>query len=157
VTTPQLLDDLKRDEGFRARAYQDTGGVWTIGYGHTPAQAGEVWSEDQAATQLAVDVDLTCEHLDHALPWWRGLDLVRQDALANMGFNLGVGLAPCTEQPGGTGLQEFQRMLGALQARDWVHASGQALISDWAKDPPQGVGARAERIAAMFKTGLRHP
>lgn len=155
MTTPALIEDLKRDEGYRGRAYQDTRGVWTIGYGHTPADQREVWSEDQAAAQLAVDVDLACEHLDRELPWWRGLSLVRQDALANMAFNLGVGVAPCAEHPHGTGLQGFQRMLAALQAGDWPHASAQALISDWAKDPPQGVGARAERIAAMFRTGER--
>lgn len=157
MTTPALIDDLKRDEGFRARAYQDDQGNWTIGYGHTPADPREVWTEDEAATQLAVDVDITCEHLDRELPWWRRLDLVRQDALANMGFNLGVGLAPCAEHPDGSGLQEFQHMLAALEAGDFARASAQALISRWAKDPPEGVGARAERIAAMFRTGKRHP
>jgi lysozyme len=144
VTTLQLIQDLKLDEGFRARAYKDTKGVWTIGYGHAHVQPGEVWSEDQAAAQLAVDVDLTCERLDSALPWWRELDLVRQDALANMAFNIGVG-----------GVCEFHRMLAALEAKDWAHASIQALMSDWAKDPPEGVGERAERIAHMFKTGQR--
>lgn len=33
------LDIIKKWEGFRERAYQDTGGVWTIGYG-TTAMAG---------------------------------------------------------------------------------------------------------------------
>jgi lysozyme len=155
MTTPLLIDDLKRDEGFRAKAYRDDRGNWTIGYGHTPADPRAVWTQDQAATQLAVDVDLACEHLDHALPWWRELDLVRQDALGNMAFNLGVGVAPCPEHPDGTGLQEFRRMLAALKAGAWPAASAQALLSDWAKDPPEGVGARAERIAYMFREGRR--
>ena len=29
------LEQLKIDEGCRLTAYQDTVGVWTIGYGHT--------------------------------------------------------------------------------------------------------------------------
>ena len=33
------LDLIKRWEGLRLTAYQDSGGVWTIGYGHT-AEAG---------------------------------------------------------------------------------------------------------------------
>jgi lysozyme len=157
LTTSALIQELKLDEGFRARAYQDTKGVWTIGYGHTPADPHEVWTEDHASGQLGVDANIACEHLDHALPWWRNLDPVRQDALANMAFNLGVGVVPCEEHPEGTGLQEFQHMLAALKAGDWLHASAQALISDWAKDPPEGVGERATRIADMFRTGVRNP
>lgn len=30
-----LVPLVKRSEGFRTKAYRDTGGVWTIGYGHT--------------------------------------------------------------------------------------------------------------------------
>ena len=37
MTTKFLRADLQRDEGYRLSAYQDTGGVWTIGVGHTPA------------------------------------------------------------------------------------------------------------------------
>ena len=157
MTTPLLLEDLKRDEGFRARAYQDARGVWTIGYGHAHADPRAVWTLDEAETQLAVDADFACERLDRALPWWRRLDEVRQDALANMAFNLGVGLAPCAASPVGSGLQGFTRMLAALAAGDYPHASAQMLLSDWAKDPPEGVGARAERLAAMIRTGERHP
>jgi len=28
---------IKAEEGWRSRAYRDTGGIWTIGYGHTSA------------------------------------------------------------------------------------------------------------------------
>jgi lysozyme len=157
MTTPLLLEDLRRDEGFRARAYQDSKGVWTVGYGHAHCDPLAVWTHDQAEGQLAVDVDLTCDRLDHALPWWRALSLARQDALANMAFNLGVGLAPCAVHPEGSGLQGFPRMLAALEAGDFTHASAQMLLSDWAKDPPEGVGARAERLAALIRTGERHP
>lgn len=56
---PRLINSaglalIKEYEGFEAHAYQDTGGVWTCGYGHTrgvgpgvsctPEQA-EVWLE----------------------------------------------------------------------------------------------------------------
>ncbi|MBV8683542.1 MAG: glycoside hydrolase family protein [Caulobacteraceae bacterium] len=157
MTTPLLLEDLKRDEGFRERAYQDAHGVWTIGYGHAHADPRAVWTPSEAESQLVVDVDLACERLDDALPWWRELDDVRQDALANMAFNLGVGLAPCPTRPAGSGLQGFARMLAALRSGDYPHASAQMLLSDWAKDPPEGVGARAGRLAAMIRTGVRHP
>ena len=38
--SPHGLEKLKQWEGLKTKAYQDTGGVWTIGYGHT-ATAGD--------------------------------------------------------------------------------------------------------------------
>ncbi len=50
------LDLVKRNEGLRLEAYQDTGGHWTIGYGHTPAKPGQKISEAQATRFLADDL-----------------------------------------------------------------------------------------------------
>ena len=38
--SPHGLEKLKQWEGLKTKAYKDSGGVWTIGYGHT-AMAGE--------------------------------------------------------------------------------------------------------------------
>jgi len=140
MTTPLLIDDLKRDEGLRLQAYQDTRGVWTIGYGHTPAVEGAVWTPEAAQIQLSADLDRTLAEMDRELAWWRGLDDVRQDALANMAFNQGVG-----------GLLAFHHMLEALEAHDWHGASAAMLLSDWAEE----VEDRAERLAFMIRTGTR--
>jgi lysozyme len=140
MTTPLLIADLKRDEGLRLEAYRDTRGVWTIGYGHTPAMEGAVWTPEAAAIQLAADLDRVLAGLDREIAWWRGLDDVRQDALANMAFNLGVG-----------GLLEFRHMLEALEAGDWHTASAAMLVSHWAAE----VEDRAERLAFMIRTGTR--
>ncbi len=56
------LDLIKRWEGLRLTAYQDSVGVWTIGYGHTaeagpPApKAGMKITEQEAADILARDL-----------------------------------------------------------------------------------------------------
>jgi len=140
MTTRLLIDDLKRDEGLRLEAYADTRGVWTIGYGHTPAVDGAVWTVEAAQIQLRADLDVVLARLDRELSWWRALDDVRQDALANMAFNLGVG-----------GLLAFHHMLEALEAHDWHTASAQMLLSEWAQE----VEDRAERLAFMIRTGTR--
>jgi lysozyme len=144
VTTPALLEELRRDEGFRERAYQDTKGVWTCGFGHAHVMPGTVWTLAVAEQQLAIDVVETEKLLDREIPWWRRLDDVRQDALANMAFNIGVG-----------GVLEFHHALAALQVGDWHAASAALHLSDWAKDPPAGVGERATRIIDMIRTGER--
>ncbi len=52
---------LKQWEGFKAEAYKETGGVWTIGYGTTkwlgkPVEQGMTITEKEA--ELALQVDL---------------------------------------------------------------------------------------------------
>src|SRR5579863_9367251 len=96
MTTANLLADLRRDEGLRLHAYPDPlsgGAPWTIGYGHTgpEVRAGLVWTLAEAEAALASDVARTLRALDTHLAWWRDLDATRQDAIANMAFNLGVG------------------------------------------------------------------
>jgi lysozyme len=144
MTTPALIADLKRDEGCRLRAYPDTRGVWTCGYGHAYVEPDTVWTQAFADRQLEIDVAGIERQLDLRLPWWRELDDVRQDAVANWAFNIGVG-----------GVLAFRRAVPALKDHDYHAASAAMHLSDWARDPPLGVGERAARIIDMIRTGER--
>jgi lysozyme len=46
------------DEGLRLVAYRDSGGVWTIGWGHTGPEVceGLVWTREQAVAALECDL-----------------------------------------------------------------------------------------------------
>ena len=53
------LEALKEHEGFRDKAYLDTGGVWTIGYGTTkcsgvPVEAGQTCTNQEACIYCAM-------------------------------------------------------------------------------------------------------
>lgn len=50
------LDIVKRNEGLELESYRDTGGVWTIGRGHTPATPGQKITLAQADALLAADI-----------------------------------------------------------------------------------------------------
>jgi lysozyme len=145
MSTPYLLPDLKRFEGCRLTAYQDTRGVWTIGWGHTPAEPGQTCSQATADTWLSLDVGIAVRGLD-ADPategWWRELDPVRADALIEMAFNMGERT-----------LDVFKHMLAALKAKDWAGAAAAALDSAWCEEV-NGDG-RADWIAHMLRTGAR--
>lgn len=57
----ESLELIKRWEGLRLKAYKDTGGVWTIGYGHTSDAALQVRpglsiTEEKAEEILLIDV-----------------------------------------------------------------------------------------------------
>lgn len=80
-------------------------------------------TEEEAWYLASNDVRQTVGELDKRLPWWRNLSEVRQRAVANMAFNMGV-----------DGLLTFRKMLAAMQAGNFDRAATEAIRSDWSKD-----------------------
>ncbi len=144
MTTPFLIDDLKRDEGCRLAAYEDTVGVWTIGYGHAHVEPGTIWTQDQCDAALAQDVAHAEGLLDANAPWWRSLTDARQDVMVNLCFNMGWG-------DGSHGLSSFKHTLSFIQEGDFPAAALGLLASKWAGQ----VGERANRLAEQMRTGIR--
>ena len=136
---PELIDQIKQEEGLRLTAYQDTLGNWTIGYGHTPAHEGEVWTEGQAETQLFLDLGEAADQLDKALPWAKQMGVVRWSVFVNMVFNEGI-----------EHLLGFHETLAAAQRGDWDATAAGMLDSLWAKQ----VGDRAVQLAQQMRTGV---
>jgi lysozyme len=134
---PELIDQIKLDEGLQLKAYQDTKGNWTIGYGHTPATEGEVWTEDHAETQLFLDLDEAADQLDKAIPWAESLGIVRWSVFVNMVFNEGI-----------EHLLEFHETLAAAREKDWKATAAGMLNSEWATE----VGKRATELANQMET-----
>lgn len=83
------VDLVKQSEGCSLEAYQDAIGVWTVGWGHTPAQAGEHWTQAEADAQLMADIGKACEHAQDLVtaPLTQG----QIDALTDFTFNMGAG------------------------------------------------------------------
>ena len=142
MTTSALILSLKMDEGFRGTAYQDTEGLWTIGYGHhdNHIHAGVIWTQAFATNQLLQDVANTEMGMDRspALSWWQQVNDPRQDVLVNMAFNLGVAK-----------LATFTTFLPLVKSGQYAQAADDMLTTDWAKE----VGARAHRLASQMRTG----
>ena len=136
-----ITDDLKLFEGCRLQAYQDTLGVWTIGYGHTKGvKKGDTCTQSQADQWLKDDIEKATHDLVVALPWVSTLDSVRFDALVNMSFNLGI-----------TKLLTFNTFLGYMKAGKYAQAALDLAGTLWAKQ----VKGRAVFIATMIRTGVR--
>ncbi len=144
MTTPHLADDLKRDEGCRLTAYQYTLGIWTVGVGHAHVAPGAVWTQAEADAALAADIAKAEALLDAHAAWWRGLDDVRQDVMANLCFNMGWG-------DGGHGLSSFHHTLDLVRTAAYGAAAAGLLNSNWARQ----VKGRAIRLADQLRTGQR--
>ena len=80
----------ERFEGCRLAAYPDTGGVWTIGYGHTHGvHEGMTCTREQAEAWLREDIQAAADAVNRLVSV-----LLKQsefDALVDFVFNLGSG------------------------------------------------------------------
>jgi len=89
-----LLPFLKSAEACPLKAYQDSGGIWTIALGHTGPEvvSGLVWTQAQADAQAAIDIQAAADRLASRI----GLDVIvdltdnQYAALISFVFNLGA-------------------------------------------------------------------
>ena len=131
------IDHLKISEGLRLKAYQDSVGIWTVGYGRnlqelkvTPEQAEEWLLEDYSTAaymtqRLLQQVSVT-------------LDTVRMEVVTEMMYNLGY-----------SRLRGFNKFFSALKDQDYDLAASEMLDSRWALQ----VGQRAHRLSRVLRAG----
>ena len=143
MTITNVIDQLMRDEGFRADVYVDTVGKRTVGYGHNldanPIHALVTPISEALATQiLGADVERISRFLVQSLPWVTTLDDARLGVLQNMAFNLGV-----------NDLLGFHRTLADVQAGAYATAASDMKDSKWYNE----VGDRAVRLVQQMLSG----
>jgi lysozyme len=140
----RLVEELRRDEGVRYTPYADTKGIPTVGVGHNlqacslPNGWSYPLSDDQVNTLLERDLLNVFSDLNRDLPWWTDLNDVRQRVICNMCFNLGM-----------SKLAGFKNTLVSMRQGAYADAAAEMLNSAWASQ----VGARAQRLAQMMRTG----
>lgn len=136
----QTIEDLRRHEGCRLKAYRDTVGVWTIGYGHTGPEVKEGLeiSQEQADDWLAEDVEEAIRDAKAVVASFDALDFARKTVMVNMAFNLGR-----------KKLSTFHATLAAVNAGDYQSAALHMLASRWATQ----VKGRARELAKRMSTG----
>ena len=143
ATRADLIARLKSDEGTgplhgdRFMPYTDSVGVLTVGWGRAIGRIGI--STAEAEVLLANDVERAIADLDFAMPWWKGLDEVRQLVLVELRFQLGL-----------DGLLDFHKMRDALRSEQYGRAADELLDSVLAIQAPN----RIKRLAAMLRTGM---
>ena len=142
----QGIDLIKRFEGFRSRPYQDSVGVWTIGYGSTrgvTANMQEI-TEAEGERMLRGAVAVDEKHLALFLPTTLAQD--QYDAICSFVYNLGVAafrnstlFRVIAATPGDSAriTAEFGR---------WVYAGGKKL---------DGLVARRAAEAELYCKGIR--
>ncbi len=128
-----LTQALAIDEGFRDKAYLDTTGHLTIGYGVNveseamPEPVARLWMETKV---MQIEVSLW-----NRFPGYVELCEPRKTVLINMAYNCGT-----------DGLLRFHKMILALQAKNYDDAAQEIINSEIALN-------RAKRLADIMRTG----
>ncbi|ARB05911.1 hypothetical protein fHeYen901_138 [Yersinia phage fHe-Yen9-01] len=154
-----LFEMLRYDEGLKLEVYFDTEGYPTVGVGHlltkvhnlmtgisildkelgrstqgriTTEDAEYLFSKDVEKAKAGIKSNTVLNDL------YLSLDSIRQMALVNMVFQMGV-----------AGVAGFNNSIKLLKAKQWDQAALNLAQSRWFKQTPN----RAKRVIDVFKTG----
>lgn len=137
----KLVEQLRRHEGVRTHAYKCTADMITVGVGRNIDENGGIGLSDDEIDYLLSNDIKRCQAELLAFSWFVDLDPVRQDAMTNLLFNLGM-----------TRLLGFKNALSAMERSEFATAADEFMDSRWAKQ----VGNRADEVCEMIRTG-RYP
>jgi lysozyme len=130
MSIPQDILDIakplvQRFEGCKLAAYQDSVGVWTIGWGHTPAIPGTTITQEQADQLLETDLAAHYDALLLVSPTLQSASSSRVSALLDFVYNLGIGAYRNSMLRSAVDCQAWQS--AKAQLAKWVHAGGKVL------------------------------
>jgi lysozyme len=134
-STDNLIEEIKRHEGYRRYAYRDSEGVLTIGYG---LNLDDGISEPLAGKIVEWIVDERRETLSRMLPFWNEMTERRREVFLNMVFNLGV-----------SRFMKFKKMLVAADLGDVDGVCREMKDSRWHGQ----VGKRADELIEKYRIG----
>jgi len=135
----EVMEQIKKHEGYRETVYYDSVGVPTVGYGHALLEGSRV---PAVVADILFEQDFNDAVKDYTIlanRWGLELNPVRRGVMLDMLFNLGV-----------SRLVKFQKFLTALQVKNYDKAADEMLDSKWATQ----VGKRAEKLSEMMRRGF---
>ena len=142
----ELINELKREEGFRDRVYQCSEGVDTIGYGFNVKYLSkdeldlnggfiEPMSEEVATKILESKVSKLIKSVDEVYSWIDNLPEVVKIGIYDMIYQLGI-----------KGFGSFVNTQKYLKALDYPKAIENIKNSKWAKQTPRRANNLIKRL-----------
>ncbi len=126
-----IVEKIKKHEGFRGMPYKDSLGYPTIGYGtKLPID------EEEAELLLKKRLNDVRRELESRVDFFDNLPETIQEVLLDMAYNMGV-----------PRLFTFRRMWEAVRDRDWKRMADEMVDSLWYRQ----VGRRAEELVRMVR------
>ena len=136
MPTINLIETLKRHEGFRSKPYRCSAGKLTIGYGRNLEDVGI--SKIEATNMLLNDIENAEKDLRTVFPNLNHFTENRQEVLINMVFNLGINK-----------FKLFKNTIKAINRGDWDAAARCAKNSLWYRQ----VKGRGKEVVEAIRRG----
>jgi lysozyme len=133
----KLKEHIKEYEGFSSLPYDCTAGFLTIGFGRNLEQRGI--TKEEAEILLANDIKIAENEISRIIKDWQALPEQAKIVLIDLTYNLGL-----------KKLLTFEKMLDAVDRRDWESAHSELLDSKYARQ----VKRRARINASIFLSCL---
>lgn len=130
----ELVNDIKRHEGFMLKPYVCPMGKLSIGYGRNLDDNGI--SLQEAELMLKNDINNAIKACRDNINFFDDLPIPAQEVLINMCFQMGIG-----------SLLKFKKTLAYLKNKQWSDASVEMLDSAWHKQTP----SRARELSSRIK------
>lgn len=132
----QIINDIKKHEGFKAKVYKCTEGYDTIGYGF--AIKDLIMDEDVANLILMKKLQKLLERVHIAFPWFKDIDNIAKAVVINMCYQLGL-----------RGFSKFKKTIYLLETQQYEEASVEMLDSLWAKQTPNRAKELSETLRSI--------
>ena len=131
-----IVEDIKKHEGFRPKVYECTEGYDTIGYGF--AIKDLTMDEDVATLILMKKLHALLQRITVAFPWFKDIDETAKKVVINMCYQLGI-----------RGFSKFKKTIYYLETEQYEEASIEMLDSLWAKQTPNRAKELSKEIASL--------
>ena len=130
-----LIDQIKKHEGFKPTVYEDTEGYDTIGYGF--AIKDLYLSKGIAELILREKLNNLTLNIGKKFEWFDDSPDVIKDAVTNMCYQIGV-----------SGFSKFKKTIYYLETEQYDEAATECLDSLWAKQTPNRAKEVSEAISS---------
>jgi lysozyme len=132
----EILEDIKKHEGFESKVYKCTEGYDTIGYGF--AIKDLVIDKDVADLILMKKIHKILERVLVAFPWFQNINNEAKSVIINMCYQLGI-----------RGFSKFKKTIYLLETEQYDDASIEMLDSLWAKQTPNRAKELSETLRSI--------
>jgi len=129
----ELIESIKKNEGYVGRVYKDTLGFDTIGYGFKLESL--YLSKDVCDIVLKYKLDALIRQIKKQFEWIDTMPETIQEVIIEMCYQLGT-----------FGFSKFRKTIMYLKEKNWLKASEEMLDSRWYKQTPSRARMLSEKV-----------
>ena len=130
-----LIEQIKKHEGFKPAVYEDTEGYDTIGYGFA---IKDLYLSEEVCDMILIEkiVELKI-NISKKFEWFEHSPDIIKNSVINMCYQMGI-----------SGFSKFMKTIYYLETEQYEEASTECLDSLWAKQTPHRAKEVSEAISS---------